>query len=212
MNGPHVIDGAGVEFACMAPGRARHGLRCCDTHCLTTGRERIRGEASRGVHVIDAVGRLFLCARCREQVVLCSRCDRGQRYCGQACSDAVRRDRQRAAGQRYQCSSAGRAKHAERSRRWRLSQRERQREPTVDASAPVTHHGPPEPVGDVPGPVATAERSPASVGREAPAQWRCPGCTTLLLPWVRQGFMRRRRTVVGCLARAGPHSAAATDF
>ena len=184
----------------------------CDNQGRTTGRRRgISGAASRGVRVVDTAGRLFLCVRCREQVVLCSRCDRGQRYCGQTCSDAVRRANQRAAGQRYQCSSAGRAKHAERSRRWRLRQRERQRDPTVDASAPVTHHSPPEPVGSTPGPVAAAERSPASVGLEMPAQWHCPGCTTQLQPWVRQGFMRRRRTVVGCLARAGPYSAAATD-
>ena len=26
--------------------------------------------------------RLFVCARCRRQVLVCSRCDRGQRYCG----------------------------------------------------------------------------------------------------------------------------------
>jgi len=175
----------------------------------------ISGEASRGVRLIDTGGRLFLCARCREQVVLCSRCDRGQRYCGQACADAVRRDRQRAAGQRYQCSSAGRSKHAERSRRWRLSQKAQQNEPSIDASATVTHHGPPEPVGDAPRPLAIAERSPASAGVTVPAQWHCPGCTRLLRPWVRQGFMRmrRRRAEAGRpLARAGPYSAAATDF
>jgi len=32
------------------------------------------------------------CARCRAQVLLCSRCDRGQRYCSQACSFAARRE------------------------------------------------------------------------------------------------------------------------
>ena len=30
--------------------------------------------------------RLFLCARCRRQVLICSRCDRGQQYCGARCS------------------------------------------------------------------------------------------------------------------------------
>ena len=31
--------------------------------------------------------RLFLCARCRRQVLICSVCDRGQQYCGARCSD-----------------------------------------------------------------------------------------------------------------------------
>ena len=180
------------------------------------GRERaISGEASQGVALIDTVGRLFLCARCREQVVLCRRCDRGQRYCGQECSDATRQDRQRAAGQRYQRSSAGRAKHAERSRRWRLSQTEQQSEPSIDSSATVTHHGSPEPVGDAPEPLAISEPNSASASVTVPAQWHCPGCTRLLQPWVRQGFMRtrsRRAEVGRPLARAGPYSAAATDF
>ena len=34
--------------------------------------------------------RLFLCARCRDQVLLCSHCDRGQVYCSRACSVASR--------------------------------------------------------------------------------------------------------------------------
>ena len=44
---------------------------------------------------MDAPGRLFLCARCRVQVVLCSHCDRGNRHCGRLCwrlaRDAARR-------------------------------------------------------------------------------------------------------------------------
>ena len=38
-----------------------------------------------------APGRLIVCARCREQVLLCRRCDRGQQYCGVACSRAAGR-------------------------------------------------------------------------------------------------------------------------
>jgi hypothetical protein len=168
-----------VVVAPITPGRwAAHGS--------------ISGEASRGVRLIDTVGRLFLCARCREQVVLCRRCDRSQRYCGQACSDAVRQDCQRAAGQRYQRSDAGRAKHAERSRRWRLSQKEQQSrsEPGIHASAPVQHHGPPGPIGNASGPPAIAERCPASAAVTVPAQWHCPACARPLQPWVRLGFTR----------------------
>ena len=84
--------------------------------------------------------RWFLCARCREPVVIWSRCDHGQRYCGQACSREARRDFQRGAGRRYQDGSSGRAKHAERSRRWRLRRKE-QPAPGTEEVGSVTHHG-----------------------------------------------------------------------
>ena len=63
--------------------------------------------------------RRFYCARCREAVVICRRCDRGQRYCGSACSAEARRESLRRAGKRYQASPAGREANAERQRRFR---------------------------------------------------------------------------------------------
>ena len=79
--------------------------------------------------------RLFLCARCRRQVLICSRCDRGQQYCGARCSGLARRESLRAAGRRYQHSRRGRHCHAERQRRYRHRCGE-------DARAQkVTHHG-----------------------------------------------------------------------
>jgi hypothetical protein len=62
---------------------------------------------------------MYQCARCREQVVVCRRCDRGQIYCPSGCAALARRERQRAAGARYQSSRRGRFGHAERSRRYR---------------------------------------------------------------------------------------------
>ena len=46
--------------------------------------------------------RLFLCARCRSAVTICSHCDRGQRYCSADCSRLARSCAQRAAAKRYQ--------------------------------------------------------------------------------------------------------------
>ena len=40
----------------------------------------------------------FSCARCRRQVLICSRCDRGQHYCGARCSGLARRESLRGAG------------------------------------------------------------------------------------------------------------------
>ena len=36
-------------------------------------------------------GRLFLCAGCRDQVIVCSCCDRGQIYCAGGCAREARR-------------------------------------------------------------------------------------------------------------------------
>lgn len=81
---------------------------------------------------MDHSGRLFNCARCRHQVVICSDCDRNNIYCSRQCAAIVRRASLKAAGKRYQQSRHGRLKHADRQRRYRARQREK-----------VTHHGSP---------------------------------------------------------------------
>lgn len=68
---------------------------------------------------MDPSARLFLCARCAAQVVLCRRCDRGNRYCSRACGRQARVDSRRRSAQRYQRSPRGRRAHAQRTRRWR---------------------------------------------------------------------------------------------
>ena len=79
--------------------------------------------------------RVFVCARCRRQVLICSRCDRGQQYCGARCSALARAESLRAAGRRYQQSRRGRHCHAERQRRYRHRCRE------GAWQEKVTHHG-----------------------------------------------------------------------
>jgi hypothetical protein len=85
-------------------------------------------------------GRLFLCALCRAQVIVCRECDCGQVYCGAECADDARRASLLAAGRRYQRSLPGRTRHAARQRRYRQRQREMARLPCVlgAADAPPT--------------------------------------------------------------------------
>jgi hypothetical protein len=136
------------------------------------------------------------------KVLLCSRCDRGQRYCGPACSRAARQDSQREAARRYQAGRAGRMAHAERARRWRQRRRERERErpchsvAALDTAATniVTHQGSPIPALGAPlaAPEQAHVRAP-SVSDATPIAWRCRRCAAALSPWTRQGFLRHAR-------------------
>ena len=123
--------------------------------------------------------RLFNCARCHCQVVLCSHCDRGQIYCGRACAQAARRQSTHAAGRRYQHGRRGRRAHAERQRRYRQRRR-----------AKVTHQGSPP----VPGAARLCAESGGWVGRvEDPAGViHCHRCGRVCQPWLRQAPLRRR--------------------
>jgi hypothetical protein len=97
---------------------------------------------------MDRSARLFLCARCRDQVLLCSHCDRGQQYCSRACSSVSRRERRRETAERYQSSRGGQLKHAARSARWRQRRRSmRQVNAGMDIDK-VTHQGCPDAPAD----------------------------------------------------------------
>ena len=79
---------------------------------------------------MQSTGRLYSCQRCRTQVIICSRCDRGQRYCDSACAQNARAISLKRAAKKHQSSRTGRFNNAARQRRFR--QRLKQK---------VTHHG-----------------------------------------------------------------------
>lgn len=165
---------------------------------------------------MEGSARLFLCARCAVQVRLCSRCDRGQRYCTPSCSNTARRTAQREAARRYQRSHNGRMVHAARSRRWRIrclriepvAEPIAQTPPSAAANI-VTHQGSPGGTGNAPLVAWTNDQAEAIVTSnpdqganqdtdqdatmpaEHPGAPTCRRCRTPLAPWVRQGFLRR---------------------
>ncbi len=114
------------------------------------------------------VGRLYQCARCLCPVVICSRCDRGNRYCPGGCAKQARRDSMRRAAARYQRTRRGRFRHAARQQRYRARPRQI-----------VTHQGSGRPALDAP-----LLWKPAGGGHEgAPAgqeRARCAFCATPL--------------------------------
>jgi hypothetical protein len=64
----------------------------------------------------------FVCARCGELVLLCTRCLGRRQYCDR-CAEEKRRLDVGAAGRRYQQTRRGRAHHRRRSRRYRAARR-----------------------------------------------------------------------------------------
>jgi hypothetical protein len=116
---------------------------------------------------LDFPARLFLCVGCRIQVVLCSHCDRGNRYCGRACWRKVHDVARREAASRYQRSRRGRLQHAARSRRWRQRVADR-----ANAAHKVTHQGSPTGVGAAP--LAACTSDITSIATDPPARAPAP--------------------------------------
>jgi hypothetical protein len=145
---------------------------------------------------LDRPARLFLCVGCRIQVVLCSHCDRGNRYCGRACWRQVHDVARREAASRYQRSRRGRLQHAERSRRWRQRVADH-----ADAEHKVTHQGCPTEVAAAPLAACTSDITSIATGppTDAPASsaaLRCYRCAVVQPDWLRQDFVRCGRHAV----------------
>ena len=164
--------------------------------------------------------RLFVCAHCRDQVLLCSHCDRGQLYCSRTCSVAARHERRRYAARVYQNSRCGRLKHAARAAAWRDRRRAFCLAREGGDVNKVTHQGCPISTADAslqacdtshacepttPSESATlsaADATPATLGAApsstaAFAALVCRRCAHALLPHWRQGPLRssaRRRS------------------
>jgi hypothetical protein len=132
------------------------------------------------------------CARCQRLVVICRRCDRGQRYCSPDCAAAQRRRRVREAGRCYQRRPLGARNNAVRQKRWR-----------VHRATTVTHHTSPVPhrlreeppdenVKKESGDATSKNRQPSTAlpGESSP---RCHFCGRPCGPYTRRGAFRAER-------------------
>ena len=172
------------------------------------GRVRLRHTCDDG-QTAPGSGRLFVCAWCGCEVVVCSCCDRGQIDCGVDCAGQARRQTLRGAGRRCQQTRRGRRMHAARMVRYRAKLAQGSVGGVVglpDEAWPreiVTHHGSPSPVADdLLADDATAmprdDASPAEPPGRAMTQ--CHWCGRCCLLPLRRGFLRRcdhRRRAVG---------------
>lgn len=140
--------------------------------------------------------RLYVCARCGEQVHICRRCDRGQVYCAGECAAIRRHDSRKRAGARYQTSHHGAMQHAARQRQWRARKRH--------TAQKVTHQG--SPAGNAVGTVSAHPTTPPgtlayahSATRRQPfvpchtvTAPRCAFCGRTLSLFMRTHGLRRR--------------------
>lgn len=121
--------------------------------------------------------RLFNCARCLSQVIICSDCDRGHIYCSRRCSRATRCASLRAAGKRYQTSPKGKHQHAKRQYRYRHRQKK------------VTHQGSPLlPHSDL---LPTERGDPVDLPPVTTSDIRCHYCGRRCPRFHRSGFLQQ---------------------
>jgi hypothetical protein len=161
---------------------------------------------------VEESARLYVCARCREQVIICRCCDRGQRYCAGACAAAARKEAQRAAGRRYQQSLRGRRQHAQRGQRYRENRRTAQKvthqgdvamgesetrgvEKTEAARTPTDTKEVPDEARETIHPSAPSAREPVAerpLHAPSPEPPCCAFCHRPCGPWLRQVPLSRR--------------------
>ena len=164
---------------------------------------RCRGRpCPASIATAPAAARLFVCLRCRAQVLVCSHCDRGQIYCAGACAQEARQRSRQAAGKRYQATYRGRLNHAARAGRYRARQKI------------VTHQGsPPQPRNDVVPPdaaplAAAATASKPAAVREVVMQSRPPNRDSCTATGA-ESAVRRWFASSSCVAANGVHAVTA---
>jgi len=69
--------------------------------------------------------RLYHCARCQRQVIICSHCDRGHHYCSGNCAQLSRLEKQQEAKRRYEATEEAKRLKSLRQQRYRQRQKEK---------------------------------------------------------------------------------------
>jgi len=137
--------------------------------------------------------REYECEWCESTVCICTRCDRGQRYCPGDCAEAARRESLRCAGKKYQSSETGRLKHAARQQRYLERQEEK-----------MTHQGPPQMGGCVMSKLWVSLKARYRALMPPRGFVWCEFCGTACVVDTRRGFLGRPHLDVRELRENGP--------
>ena len=122
--------------------------------------------------------RLFNCQRCHKQVIICTQCDRGNRYCPDGCAEKARADSLKRAAIKYQQSRQGKHNNALSQKRHRARQKEKV---THQGSAPIRRYV-----------VLRTEPVSPSIGQNkvpSTAKLHCHFCGCACQPYLRAHFL-----------------------
>ena len=140
------------------------------------------------------VPRLFQCALCHTQSRVCSKCDRGQIYCGTVCAVFARKKSMKLAGMRYQRTFNGKRNHAARQARYRMRQNEI-----------VTHQG--SPLMPQHASMNSLENKTEKTKNEhKKLALTCCFCEKPVSDWIRNDFLRRRGSHASSGSKASPQA------
>lgn len=138
--------------------------------------------------------RLFQCALCHTQSRVCSKCDRGQIYCGTVCAFFARKKSMKLAGIRYQRTFNGKLNHAARQARYRMRQNEivtHQGSLSMPQYAPIN---------------SLKNESEETETRQKKSVLTCDFCKKPVSDWIRNDFLRRRRSRSSSGSKASPQA------
>ena len=141
----------------------------------------IKSSPYRPLLSMQTSSRLYQCLRCHVPVVICHRCDHGQRYCANGCSKQARIASQKRARKKYQTTRAGRFNNAARQHRFRARQKQK-----------VTHHCS---LQNPPHDVLNKQLKPSKSSQLSPKQTKtihCHHCDEACNPFLRHGFLQHR--------------------
>lgn len=131
--------------------------------------------------------RLYHCARCHKQVILCTHCDRGNIYCAKACARIARKRSRCAAALRYQATRLGKFKHALSQKRYRVKLRLQKK--VIDQGSPLD-------LPPVPFPALNNDLPSAANG-----QFSCALCGRDVGDSLRYGYLNGIRRFTGYVLR-----------
>lgn len=130
---------------------------------------------------MEPSSRLFYCALCYTQCVICSSCDYGQIYCSPDCSRSARQKSCNEAEKRYQQTPKGKSNHALRQQRYR----ERQSKIVTDHTCQTA------PECD---PYLSVKKEVGTMFLNRPSKsFICCCCHKAVSDWLHQGFLKQRR-------------------
>ena len=128
---------------------------------------------------MEHISRLFNCALCLTQCVICSSCDHGNIYCSSNCARSARQKSCKESNKRYQQSKKGRMNNALRQQRFR----ERVKNKVTDQGSQIT---PQDALL-----VSVENRAEKSIDRQEKNRMKCCCCQMTVSDWVRYGFLQQ---------------------